>query len=516
MIIQDLIKARRFCKQIQDLIKARRFYKQLPLSSELQGKRVLLVTVRCFYYILVQELFFAHILAQKGAKVTCILDDGVLMHWDTFQKHENHKYLNPYQSVKLKILRYLITTFLSHRNIEFVKMSQHVNNEFHEKIEQSDIDNSISSVRRYFCDGKYDESNSEHQQYYNLSLLNCKLMKTALSSILDFQHYDSAIMSHGIYSVWGSAFEFLIEHGIKSYVYAPHVYTKDKVLIADTVWQSIWKDSDSLKYMKDAPFTERNRKEIKKFFEDRRNHTTKDTSIYYSWMEGKTDSLKINSEGSMTYAMFPNVIWDGDVVQRDSIFNGLLDCIIYTIKQFINSPNNLIIRCHPAEATLYQSTKRVDEIIYDEIPDIDKYKNISIIRSNEPLDTYSFAKENVDVAIVYDGILSLEMADLGIPVISPAAGCYVGGHHAISPATKAEYSDYLHNAEKCREFLTSERLEDMYKYAYWFIFAGGYTFPIYDEDEYDKLCFDERSYSKLDADSFRALCHKLVRIANGE
>jgi len=54
-------------------------------ETQIIEKSIVFNTVRCFKNILDRELFIAKILALNGAKVTVLLDDGVLKHWDTIK-----------------------------------------------------------------------------------------------------------------------------------------------------------------------------------------------------------------------------------------------------------------------------------------------------------------------------------------------------------------------------------------------------------------------------------------------
>ena len=502
---------------LSDCINVRKFLTKLDHNDSLKGKTVLFVTVRNFSFVMHQELFIANILARMGANVYYVLDDGNLPHWDTIQINQKDMPKNAGTTLHNRIVEFLLSYSYRHKNIHKMKLSNFIS-EKEVKNELLHLDcydegNCVSSVRRYFECGKFDKINSEHVTYYNESRKNCAIMKVGIRNIIEFINPDVAITSHGIYSIWGSAYNILTnEKHIPTYIYGAHAYSIDATLFTDTLCQTLTKDSDAIEFMKNGKFGKDEYDMIKQYFFNRRSHVTKDTSIYYSWMDGaKKIDIKKSSEHVPTFCLFTNIIWDGDVAQRDTIFNGMLENTIYTINKFRSLPYNLYVRIHPAEATLWKDSVKMGDIIRNEIKDIDLIPNVHIIDSNQPVDSYTFVQENVDVALVYDGILSLELTAIGCPVIAAAVTRYANGDYVICPRTIEEYDSYLEDPERCKFFLTQEKIDKMYKFAYWFIFKAGYCFPLYDENCFGKLDLTKDNVNKLSSAAFRLFVDKLKR-----
>ena len=65
------------------------------------------------------------------------------------------------------------------------------------------------------------------------------------------------------------------------------------------------------------------------------------------------DAIKLKSEKfNKSIAMFPNLVWDGALAERDTVFKGLDDWIIKTIEYCREKNYLLILREHPQKPTL--------------------------------------------------------------------------------------------------------------------------------------------------------------------
>lgn len=501
-----------------NIIKLRRTLNKLPSSNELKGKTYLFVTVRSFSFVMHQELFLANILARNGARVIVLLDDGVLPHWDTYQLHESKVVKNASVTFRNKLVRSLLLLLYHHHAIRVEYTSAIMRIEGADAIDKQLLDrsdelNAISSVRRFFECGFFDKKNREHQAYYRETIQNIKMMKLFCKYISEHQNLDAVITSHGIYSIWGTAYDYFRSRGRKVYVYGPHAYRNSHTHFTDTLGHTLAKDSSCIEFMTTGVLTVDIRKTVDDYFLSRRNHCTKDTSIYYSWMD-KIEHLSINKkdEKTLNYGLFPNIIWDGDVAQRDTIFNGMLDWMTKTIDYFIeHSENNLIIRFHPAEATVWKDTAKLSDTIMSRYPLIEAVPNIKLIKANQQIDTYTFVRDNIDVGIIYDGILSLELTHMHIPVISPSCNRYTGGSFVLNPKTIEEYYALLETFP-FDGYFTKDKEEEFYKYSYWYLYLSAYLMPPYSDHKFGEIIYDDNTIKKIKDAEFSRFYNKLLRL----
>lgn len=484
--------------------------KKLGGSSSLKDKNYLFITIRSFDFVLHQELFLANILARNGAQVVILLDDGCLEHWDTYQIHHSNP-LNPSRSIKHKLKRELILNLYKHSNIKILYLSSLLSPHIQSEEDMSDFEpDIISSVRRYFECGYCDLNDPNHRKYYEKSRQNALKMKYASQILNEKYVFDAVITSHGIYSIWGIARQYFKKKSVPVYVYGAHAYGESHLLFTDTVAQTLSKDASWLEFVKENKNIDYGL--VDEYFDRRVKHKTKDTSIYYAEVDTQNE-IQINRGTGKNYAIFPNLIWDGDIVQKDTIFNGMLDWMVKTIEYFIvHNKNNLIIRFHPAESTLWKGSVKMSDILFKRFSNLRAYPNIYVIDSDRKIDVYSFIRKNVDVGLVYDGILSLEMTYMKIPVISPSSNRYTGGNFVISPKSLDSYYKLLDEMPSFNDCFSDSKTEEFYKYAFWFLFKAAYYMPIYSTKRFGTIVYNKNTIENIYTPDFKRLVDRLLNL----
>lgn len=484
-------------------------------SSLLYCKKYLFCTIRSFSFILHQELFLANILARNGAVVYVLLDDGVLPHWDTYQIHDKQAVLNPSVYMRHKLQRDILLRLYAHSNIKILYISDLIKNSLSSNnvfLSMADVMNIEGSIRRYFECGYFDPSNPKHIWYRDISENNCRILKLVGEAVKNKFNLDVVLTSHGIYSLWGTLYNYFRECNLPVYVYGAHAYRSNAIQITDSLAQTLSLDSQCVNFMLHHQLSELERNMVSEYFQKRIFHKTKDTLCYYGWMGNSTNNFTIQSNGQRaTFAIFPNIIWDGNIVQKDTIFKGLLDLMLKTIEFFKTSDNILVIRYHPAEATLWKDSVKLKDVINEKVPDLDQYKNICIIQSDDKIDTYSFVKDNVDCAIVYDGILALELSYMGIPVIVPSKSRFSGGNYVFAPKTLDEYWRLL-RSRPTMDDLPSDWREELLKYSYWYFFDSAYCMPIYSREKFGEIVYNKKTVLEMSSSEFRKLMAKLFAL----
>lgn len=499
----------------------RKTLKTLNNSKSLVDKTIVFTTIRTFGFPVHQEMFLANILARKGARVVVIFDNGLYKHWDSYQVSDNKKVLNPFTnrfsnftSFKTYFNFKLLLYFYKHSNIEVLKLKSFIDSKdiLNVDIDKDDENNAISSVRRYFGCGYFDQNNLEHSKYYNSSLNNCRISKLVSDHILKNIKPNKVFTSHGIYSLWGTIYD-RVSNFIPTYVYGTHVYADDEILLTDTLAQTLSLDSSWTKFKKlNTSLSEDQEKLVNDYFEKRIQHKTKDTNIYYGKIKEFTElNFPKANDSVKNIGIFPNIIWDGDVVQRDKYFNGVLDWVLKTMKFAKNSNHNFIIRFHPAEATLHIKGAKLKDIILQLYPSVLKMNNVYLIDSSTKLDTYKFIEKNIDLGLVYDGMLTMELTYMKIPVLTPSLSRFSSGGFVINPDTEEEYFTYLKNYSLISDyFKDSDKLNIEFKiYAFWFLVEAGYFMPIYDKKKFGKISFTQKTVNHLQSSRFKSLEDKL-------
>lgn len=494
-----------FWRLSRAFVRLRSGFGQFRHERNLDGKTIVFNTVRSLPIPMLYELFLARMLAALGARCYVLLDDGVMEHWDTVQLHQRPTPLNPLRgglASKLKCLlfRKSYCLLFKHRNVRYLKYSD-LSSGSDLPLDEADRADAISSVRRYFESGIVDLEDSEQKQYMALSLKNCQVSKTVASHVIERLKPHLVLTSHGIYSAWGCAYRQFAQAGVPTLVFGIHSYARQHVFITDTIVQLLEFDSDWTGRHSRRPLDEAELERTRAFLDARIQHKALDTKIYYGG-EGRFNEVDLpRDEGQVNFCMFPNIVWDGDVANRDLYFDGIVDWMVRTIRMFEGSRHRLILRFHPAEATLWTDSIGAEECILRQIPDLYERPNIHIIKSSHKINTYDFVSKNVDIALVYDGILALEIPYLGVPVVSPSKGRFPGGSFIIKPPTLEGYEEILRNPERiiadwkvASEF---NRMELM-KYANWFFFTAAFYLPIFDANALDECRLHDLRPEEMD------------------
>ena len=480
--------------EFKTLKKVRKLLEVLSYKKQLKGKKIVFFTIRSYSLVLHQELFLAYQLAELGATVYIILDDGLYKHWDHIQEHDQTQRFTLYQEnlkgkfIKLSLAKLILRAY-EHPNIKIKFSSKLLKEKEIESIENLTLlerQQAESSVRRYFETGSMDLELSSHKDYFDKSLHNCAISKTLAREIKEQIKPDLFITSHGIYSVWGPAFGLMKSNNISSLVYGAHAYKSQEIIISDVIAQVLSQDSDWKYFEQNHTLTEIEKEKIKHYFDNRINFKASDTKIYYGDIQS-FESINIKkTPTNKTFALFPNIIWDGDVYERDTIFKGITDWVVKTVEIFKQSPHNLVIRFHPAEATLWKDSKPLESIVKSIIPDIEEYPNIYLISADKKINTYDFILNNIDIGLIYDGVLAMEMPYIKKPVISCAMSRYTGAGFVYEPKSFEEYNEMIHNPQKLiADFDKTyvDKKEKLLKYAYWYFYICGYHLPIFDKNK---------------------------------
>ncbi len=486
-------------KLFVEYYKMRIKYRKISSSALYEGKTIVFNTARTIPLVFATEVFIAGIMAKHGAKVYCLVDNGILPHIDTKQfskkglqqgtRNKKASQINQKSlSQRIQTSALLFFSRLAYcGNVNFIKYSAILDikeiNSFNidqqTKIQNINFRDIIeSSVRRYFQTDQVDLGNPDQLAYFNFSKFN------AISSFLVGQYIlknlnpDVFITSHGIYSVWGPCFETVRKHAkIKSYVYGANAYMRGTIGFYKEKHQILGRTKEVKDYVKlDLPNDKR--KLVVDYFDRRFSKKTSDTSTYYSNL---VEYTALNNIKKPVFIAFPNLIWDGDIEERNHIFKGITQWLVETIEFFKNNPDKiLVVKFHPAEATLHKHTASLEKIIREKVPDIDQISNIKIIPAGLIVDTYKIINENMTIGLVYDGIAALEIGYIGKPIILCGKGRFSDNGLGYEPTNKEEYFSMLSdvnqllekwNSDHCREIAT--------KFCSYYYFETNTKFPPY-------------------------------------
>jgi len=279
-----------------------------------------------------------------------------------------------------------------------------------------------STIRRLIYGGFIDSSKSE--------LLKEQLLQDCLSiynsSIECVSKSDLIFMSHGIYSLWGPIFDLSEFHKKKCFINGSLPYYGNGFHLVKGPFQ-INTPHKLTNYI-----IEDQKNIAKLIIENRLTYNNSDQKSFRVESSNEEEIYHLNkfkSKFKKTISIYPNCLWDGNIDERDSIFNGLVACINETISNLDDF--GIIIRLHPAEATLWSNFQPLKN-------EINHNKNVYIVASEAKVSSHDIANMT-NTCIVYDGIIAVELAYLGHRVIMPSKSTYSYCPGIISPKSLEEF-----------------------------------------------------------------------------
>lgn len=496
-------------KILSQYLHIRKIYGNASEKKLFDGRSVVFNTVRVNPFQFGSEVFLAAIMAKNGAKAYVLIDDGVLFHHDTKQYSNNFKFKNikPYSSIvyKLKAKYFTLLAKWAYNNkIIFINYSEIFNNISYDssdvikKIKNKNIDlHGIvdSSVKRFFKRDSIDYNELLCKEYYEMTQSNAIMSYLVGEYISEFIKPTTFITGHGIYSTWGPCFEYLkkIKH-IKSSIYSPNGYKPGEMIFHREIHQ-IPDMTDEIKAFMPKNLNLKQKNDVTDFFNLRLSKNSIDTKIYYKELDTYSDLDKINKP---IFIAFPSVAWEGDIAERNILFDGLTSWLVETICFFKKHPEiHLVIRFHPSESTLYKLTAEskqgnlnipLENLIREKIPEIDKINNLSIIHSTQYVDSYKLIKEKMSVGLIYRGMLALETVFLGKPLILCARGMYSNNGLAFEPKSKKDYFSLFNDVDELISgWDENYRRNIAIKLCRWYMFEVSMTFPSLSNDIIDSV-----------------------------
>lgn len=154
------------------------------------------------------------------------------------------------------------------------------------------------------------------------------------------------------------------------------------------------------------------------------------------------DQLDLREE-TKVIALFPNIVWDAAVQERNTIFESLTEWVYEIIRFFEHQPDyRLVIRLHPAEVRLKneETIERLQERINTEFSTLPS--TVTLIPSESNLSSYRLI-EIAHAVLVYTSTVGLEAALDGKPVVTAARTHYQYKGFTFDCETRSEYFSLL-------------------------------------------------------------------------
>lgn len=481
----------KFFRYFERLLKIRKLIKEeVNISEEYIEKKVVLNSLRWLADSFIMEVNLAIILIKSGYCVDIIVDDGRFEHNDTilFDQEKSIKYykLIFFKNKLRRKLEFFIWNLLIGRisnRFNFIKVSN-INRTI--SYDGKDYDSYVKeSLIRFFQTDIL--TNSELYKWYKeITIKNAIIsQKIGIYSNGELSKNKKSIFltSHGIYSLWGPAFK-KINFNNRKIVYGPNFYQRKSISFFNHIHQVTNSENSLIKFLtKDFEKTKKDR--VREYVENRFLFKEKDTKIYFADQSKNKYKIKDRSKfPGKVFVAYPNIVWDGNVYERNNLFETISDWLIQILDHFKkNNNNSLIIRFHPAETTWFKGTKTFESILKDHLIGIEEFNNIAVISSSDTFNSYNLFKNYSDFTLVYDGIIALESTFLNVPVVFAANGRFNVDDYGIQFDSQEEYMEFLSNPKEYDRINNDVIIAE--KLIYYYMFLNSRYFPVLDNDYSD-------------------------------
>jgi len=185
-----------------------------------------------------------------------------------------------------------------------------------------------------------------------------------------------------------------------------------------------------------------------------------DTASLAPHCTDEIDLTKIK-EGKPTALLAANVVWDLAALNKQVVFNDMIEWIIETITWFGKHPEyQLIVKPHPAEQNpaIPETEERVSTALKQRgvvIPN-----NVAMLTPKSAMTVYQLLPL-ANVGLMHTTTVGLEMSARGIPVITTARSPYRGFGFTLDPSTREEYFQTLNSALRGENLLEREQQIDL-------------------------------------------------------
>lgn len=424
---------------------------KLRKQIDLSGRVVVMNLAKWGTTRLYTEVLIAAILSKNNAKVFLLIDDRGYLNYFT-----NNKVKKPSRvSLAYSFFLCLLGKILSVRFLKYSELLPKVLDKDKKNLSDADNKHIYSHLVKIFeTDDKeiIEKLIKKRSDIYEKVLHNCFISKSIGVQVKNKLDPDLFITSHGIYTYYGPSYSYLRESGINCLIYAHHPILKG-IMFSETPFQIIIDDRRYKDFIDKKQLLSSDENEvIEKYFIARAKKDISDTKIYFQEID--SNSLNPEFKDGINFGIFPNIIWDGNIPERHTIFNGYIDWIKYTLECISQSEHNFVIRFHPSEATMFKDSKKFYDVLteyhwFANLPD-----NLQIIKSDDKIDTYDLLN-NIDIGIVYDGTIAGELVFMDKPAICCGYGRCADPKWGFLPKDKDEYKTWLNSGAS--ELLTRFR-----------------------------------------------------------
>lgn len=313
-------------------------------------------------------------------------------------------------------------------------------------------------------------------------------------------HYDVVVIPNGSILEFSAVYHTALRGGVLPVTYEfgeqrdrLWLAQGDEVMRQDTrgLWQAVG----------DIPLTEEEQTRIDGLYSARRGGRTW-KNFGRTWQPTRSvgaqsarHRLDLDS-GRKVVLLCTNIVGDSLALGRQVFTRGMADWLASTAQLFLEVEGaQLVVRVHPGEVRLVGQPS-VD-IVREAVPHVPGH--VKLVPPDSEINTYDLM-ELADIGLVYTTTVGMEMAMMGIPVITAGETHYRGKGFTHDPGTWEEYRRILFAliGDRSPRGLSQAEIQLAWRYAYRFFFNYPFPFPwhlvhFWDDQERHPLAEEIRS-----------------------
>jgi hypothetical protein len=302
----------------------------------------------------------------------------------------------------------------------------------------------------------------DYENLLKTHISNLIIVSKAYERILEKIRPDRVISNDSYYGMWA-----VLEHHCKKKeipFYSHWPVTKDRVAFGSNDAAMNLNFKDVWPKFSQIELNDSETKEIEKWLQGKRGlliDTTKPAKTY----DPSLEHLQFNKP---TILLAANVIWDLAALNKQVVFDDMIDWIIKTIYWFEKRQEyQLIIKPHPAEThkNIPKTKETVSFRISEKIENLPH--NVIVLRSETHV-TIDDLEKLVDMraVTVHTTTVGFEFAARGLPCITTGRSPYRGFGFTIDPENQHEYFESINDLLSLpkKEKLDRERVSLAYRF----------------------------------------------------
>ena len=276
--------------------------------------------------------------------------------------------------------------------------------------------------------------------FFNLlvsHIVNLRVLYLCYQNVLEVYKPDRVVSNDSFYGMWNVLELVCKQNSIPFYSHWPAL--KDRVAFAKDDAAMNLNFSESWNNFSKLPLTDEDKLKIEAWLQGKRGLEL-DSTKALSATAGEENWRNIDPE-LPTVLMAPNVIWDLAALDKQVIFEDMIEWIEKTIVWFSKHPNyQLVIKPHPVEqADRIPNTKQSVEYSL-RARGIVLPPNVFLLKANTAFTITTLRKKlNLKAVSVHTTTVGYEFPANGLPAITTGKAPYRGFGFTIDPSTETEY-----------------------------------------------------------------------------